>query len=84
MLFSIVNGLAHLHMEVIGTQGKPAMAHRDVKTKNILVKNNSKDKGRILWRSTGIGCHRTEVDAYLQVLNIPEFWHKYLKIDVNS
>jgi len=38
MVFSIVNGLTHLHMEVMGTQGKPAMAHRDLKTKNILVK----------------------------------------------
>ena len=42
MVFNIVNGLAHLHMEVIGTEGKPAMAHRDIKTKNILVKSNSK------------------------------------------
>ena len=42
MAISIVNGLAHLHTEVIGTQGKPAMAHRDMKSKNILVKTNSK------------------------------------------
>lgn len=40
MVFNIANGLAHLHMEVIGTEGKPAMAHRDIKTKNILVKAN--------------------------------------------
>lgn len=36
-------GLAHLHMEIIGTEvhaGKPAIAHRDLKSKNILVKNN--------------------------------------------
>lgn len=37
-------GLAHLHTEIIGTQGKitnqgkPAIAHRDIKSKNILVK----------------------------------------------
>ncbi|XP_078407428.1 activin receptor type-1B-like [Cetorhinus maximus] len=37
---SIVNGLAHLHMEIVGTQGKPAIAHRDLKSKNILVKKN--------------------------------------------
>lgn len=42
MVYSMINGLCHLHMEVIGTEGKPAMAHRDMKTKNILVKNNSK------------------------------------------
>lgn len=37
---SIASGLAHLHMEIIGTQGKPAIAHRDLKSKNILVKRN--------------------------------------------
>lgn len=34
----IVNGLAHLHLEILGTQGKPAIAHRDLKSKNILVR----------------------------------------------
>ncbi|XP_015267029.1 PREDICTED: activin receptor type-1C isoform X1 [Gekko japonicus] len=38
--FSIASGLAHLHMEIVGTQGKPAIAHRDLKSKNILVKRN--------------------------------------------
>ncbi|KAG7464098.1 hypothetical protein MATL_G00183620 [Megalops atlanticus] len=37
---SVASGLAHLHMEIIGTQGKPAIAHRDLKSKNILVKRN--------------------------------------------
>ncbi|KAG1714878.1 TGF-beta receptor type-1 [Nymphon striatum] len=40
MALSIATGLAHLHMEIVGTQGKPAIAHRDLKSKNILVKNN--------------------------------------------
>lgn len=40
MTLSIANGLSHLHMEIVGTQGKPAIAHRDLKSKNILVKNN--------------------------------------------
>ncbi|CAG7729158.1 unnamed protein product [Allacma fusca] len=40
MAFSIATGLAHLHMEIVGTQGKPAIAHRDLKSKNILVKSN--------------------------------------------
>jgi len=40
MAYSIANGLAHLHMEILGTQGKPAIAHRDLKSKNILVKYN--------------------------------------------
>ncbi|CAH2250470.1 jg9584 [Pararge aegeria aegeria] len=37
---SIVNGLLHLHTDIHGTQGKPAIAHRDIKSKNILVKLN--------------------------------------------
>ncbi|XP_017781722.1 PREDICTED: activin receptor type-1 [Nicrophorus vespilloides] len=37
---SIANGLVHLHTEIYGTQGKPAIAHRDIKSKNILVRNN--------------------------------------------
>lgn len=38
MAASISTGLSHLHMEIVGTQGKPAIAHRDLKSKNILVK----------------------------------------------
>ena len=37
---SIVNGLLYLHTEIHGTRGKPAMAHRNLKSKNILVKTN--------------------------------------------
>ncbi|XP_041779160.1 TGF-beta receptor type-1 isoform X2 [Anopheles merus] len=40
MAFSIATGLAHLHMDIVGTRGKPAIAHRDLKSKNILVKSN--------------------------------------------
>lgn len=44
---SIASGLAHLHIEIVGTQGKPAIAHRDLKSKNILVKRNG--EGRFLY-----------------------------------
>nr|KAG5714922.1 hypothetical protein BaRGS_000410 [Batillaria attramentaria] len=37
---SAAAGLSHLHTEIIGNRGKPAIAHRDVKSKNILVKSN--------------------------------------------
>ncbi|KAI1237415.1 hypothetical protein IHE44_0014683 [Lamprotornis superbus] len=66
LALSVASGLAHLHMEIVGTQGKcfpptspsstlrsfsvfkniygrcgkPAIAHRDLKSKNILVKRN--------------------------------------------
>ncbi|XP_072306044.1 activin A receptor type 1Ba isoform X2 [Eucyclogobius newberryi] len=40
LALSAASGLAHLHMEILGTQGKPGIAHRDLKSKNILVKKN--------------------------------------------
>ncbi|KAF8774894.1 Activin receptor type-1B like protein [Argiope bruennichi] len=39
MALSIANGLAHLHLEILGTQGKPALTP-DLKSKNILVKRD--------------------------------------------
>jgi hypothetical protein len=43
LAFTAIKGLEHLHDEIVGTQlegtrGKPAIAHRDIKSKNILVK----------------------------------------------
>eukprot|EP00118_Oscarella_pearsei_P011496 m.77674 g.77674 ORF g.77674 m.77674 type:complete len:514 (+) comp36053_c0_seq3:67-1608(+) len=35
---SAASGLAHLHLDVAGQSGKPAIAHRDLKSRNILVK----------------------------------------------
>ena len=40
MALSIATGLTHLHLEISGTQGKPAIAHRDLKSRNILVKKD--------------------------------------------
>lgn len=42
MVWSIVAGLDHLHKPIIGIVQKPAIAHRDLKTKNILVKAGGK------------------------------------------
>lgn len=39
ILKTAVSGLTHLHTEIFGTKGKPAIAHRDIKSKNILLKN---------------------------------------------
>ena len=39
-LYSICNGLNHLHQEIISSSYKPSIAHRDLKSKNILVKKN--------------------------------------------
>jgi len=40
IILSTTSGLLHLHTEIFGTQGKPAIAHRDIKSKNILMKDN--------------------------------------------
>uniref|UniRef100_A0A1I8J7A1 receptor protein serine/threonine kinase n=1 Tax=Macrostomum lignano TaxID=282301 RepID=A0A1I8J7A1_9PLAT len=40
MLHSIASGLAHLHSEITGVKCKPAIAHRDIKSNNILVKSD--------------------------------------------
>ena len=37
MAASVASGLVHLHTEIFGAEGKPAIAHRDLKSKNILV-----------------------------------------------
>jgi len=38
ILITSITGLVHLHTEISGTQGKPAIAHRDIKSKNVLVR----------------------------------------------
>ncbi|CAL1289095.1 unnamed protein product [Larinioides sclopetarius] len=40
LVLSAASGINHLHTELFGTEGKPAISHRDLKTKNILVKLN--------------------------------------------
>ncbi|KAL8580602.1 hypothetical protein ACOMHN_046805 [Nucella lapillus] len=40
LMHSAAAGLSHLHTEIIGNRGKLAIAHRDIKSKNILVKSN--------------------------------------------
>ena len=40
MCISLLNGLSHLHSEIPGASGKPAIAHRDLKSRNVLVKSD--------------------------------------------
>jgi len=40
MVYSIANGLWNLHIPIAATNGKVAFAHRDLKTRNILVKKD--------------------------------------------
>ncbi|XP_065347342.1 TGF-beta receptor type-1 isoform X2 [Cloeon dipterum] len=63
MALSISTGLAHLHMEIVGTQGKPAIAHRDLKSKNILVKLN----GTCAIGDLGLAVHYDDVDGKIDL-----------------
>ncbi|XP_022689405.1 bone morphogenetic protein receptor type-1B-like [Varroa jacobsoni] len=40
MAFTACSGLFYLHTPILGKQAKPAIAHRDIKSKNILVKRD--------------------------------------------
>ncbi|XP_043214046.1 activin receptor type-1-like [Amphibalanus amphitrite] len=95
VLISTVNGINHLHSELHGTQGKPAIAHRDIKTKNILVKNNGEcaiaDLGLAVTQQGGhidlgsnlrVGTRRYMAPEVLDESLNPEVFEAFLKSDM--
>ena len=60
---SAAAGLVHLHTEICGTQGKPAISHRDVKSKNILVKKN----GQCCIADLGLAVMHSQITNMLDV-----------------
>ncbi|XP_075708353.1 activin receptor type-1-like [Rhinoderma darwinii] len=64
---SIICGLVHLHVEIFGTQGKPAIAHRDLKSRNILVKSNK----QCCIADLGLAVVHTQNGDYLDIGNNP-------------
>lgn len=40
LAFSLAAGLAHLHTEICGLSGKPAIAHGDINSRNVLVRRD--------------------------------------------
>ena len=51
LILGALNGLSHLHTEIHGKQNKPYIAHRDIKSKNILVKGENivNISGKLRW-----------------------------------
>ncbi|KAM4044611.1 activin receptor type-1-like isoform 1-T1 [Anomaloglossus baeobatrachus] len=64
---SIIFGLVHLHVEIFGTQGKPAIAHRDLKSRNILVKSNK----QCCIADLGLAVVHSQNSEYLDIGNNP-------------
>ncbi|XP_060108573.1 serine/threonine-protein kinase receptor R3 [Heteronotia binoei] len=64
---SIICGLVHLHVEIFGTQGKPAIAHRDLKSRNILVKKNI----QCCIADLGLAVMHSQSSDYLDIGNNP-------------
>ncbi|XP_030629949.1 activin receptor type-1 [Chanos chanos] len=68
MAASVASGLVHLHTEIFGTEGKPAIAHRDLKSKNILVKKDL----RCCIADLGLAVTHSQTDNQLDVGNNPK------------
>ncbi|MEE6489344.1 hypothetical protein FKM82_015541 [Ascaphus truei] len=67
IVLSIASGLAHLHVEIFGTQGKPAISHRDLKSKNVLVRKN----GQCCIADLGLAVMHSQTTNQLDVGNNP-------------
>ncbi|XP_031753001.1 serine/threonine-protein kinase receptor R3 isoform X2 [Xenopus tropicalis] len=67
LALSIICGLVHLHVEIFGTQGKAAIAHRDLKSRNILVKANK----QCCIADLGLAVMHSQNGDYLDIGNNP-------------
>lgn len=65
MCLSVACGLVHLHTEIVSSQEKPAIAHRDLKSRNILVKRN----GQCCIADLGESCTETRASKSVLIHN---------------
>ncbi|NXA26800.1 ACVL1 kinase, partial [Ibidorhyncha struthersii] len=78
---SIICGLVHLPVEIFGTQGKHAIAHRDLKSRNILVKSNR----QCCIADLGLAVMHSQGSDYLDIGNNPRVGTKrYMAPEVLS
>ncbi|XP_059812121.1 activin receptor type-1-like [Hypanus sabinus] len=68
LALSIISGLVHLHAEIIGTPGKAAIAHRDLKSRNILVKRNK----QCCIADLGLAVMHSQNNDFLDIGNNPK------------
>eukprot|EP00062_Callorhinchus_milii_P023512 gi/632982430/ref/XP_007908132.1/ PREDICTED: activin receptor type-1-like [Callorhinchus milii] len=68
LALSIIRGLVHLHVEIVGTQGKAAIAHRDLKSRNILIKRNK----QCCIADLGLAVIHSQSNDYLDIGNNPK------------
>ncbi|XP_029012928.1 serine/threonine-protein kinase receptor R3 [Betta splendens] len=67
MCLSVACGLVHLHTEIVSYQEKPAIAHRDLKSRNILVKRNR----QCCIADLGLAVMHSQSHDYIDVGNNP-------------
>ncbi|XP_078287708.1 activin receptor type-1-like isoform X2 [Rhinoraja longicauda] len=68
LALSVISGLVHLHAEIIGTPGKSAIAHRDLKSRNILVKDNK----QCCIADLGLAVIHSQSNDFLDIGNNPK------------
>lgn len=95
---SAITGITHLHTEIFGMNAKPAIAHRDIKTKNILVKKDytcaiadlglavthKKDDSEvdINSRNNRVGTKRYMAPEILDETMDPNWFDSYKRVDI--